>query len=93
MSQRAGNDLRAFRWGALASRMDAFYLHPKPTSAGISKAGNDLRAFRRGALASRMDAFYLHPTLSFAKNAGESGTTLMTKQPCPHRNFRRNFPA
>jgi phage pi2 protein 07 len=35
----------------------------------------------------------LHPSLLFPNNVDESGTMIANKQSCPHRNFRRKFPA
>ena len=35
----------------------------------------------------------LHPLHPFANNVDESGRMIANKQSCPHRNFRRNFPA
>ena len=57
------------------------------------KAGNDLRAFRWGAVATRIDALNIHPTHLIANKVGESGRAIGSYQPCPHRNFRRKFPA
>ena len=35
----------------------------------------------------------LYTPLWFANNVDESGTMIANKQSCPHRNFRRKFPA
>ena len=56
-------------------------------------AGKYLRAFRWGTVAYHPNATYLDPSFPYANNAGESGRTIESYVPCPHRNFRRKFPA
>ena len=45
MSQSKGNDLRAFRWGAVADHADAIYFHPTLSCANYEMGTDKLSKF------------------------------------------------